>query len=118
MGSIPAETTIAESLRSVGYATGAFGKWHLGHAREFLPLQHGFDEYFGLPYSNDMWPVDYDGVPVTEGNKSQYPPLPLIDGNDVIEIVDELSDQGHGRASAWAHVHVIQGMDSVRHRPA
>jgi len=93
VGLNPAETTIAEMLRSAGYATGAFGKWHLGHGREFLPLQHGFDEYFGLPYSNDMWPVDYDGVPVTEGNKSQYPPLPLIEGNEMIETVDELSDQ-------------------------
>ena len=48
------ETTIAEMLKEKGYATAIFGKWHLGHHREFLPLQHGFDEYVGLPYSNDM----------------------------------------------------------------
>jgi len=56
---------------------------HLGDDVGFLPLQHGFDEYFGLPYSNDMWPVDYDGNPVLAGNKSGYPPLPLIEGNEV-----------------------------------
>ena len=60
------ETTIAEMLKQKGYHTGIIGKWHLGHHREFLPLQHGFDEYYGLPYSNDMWPVDYDGVPMAQ----------------------------------------------------
>ncbi len=50
------EMTLAEVCRQKGYATACFGKWHLGHHPEFLPQQHGFDEYFGLPYSNDMWP--------------------------------------------------------------
>lgn len=93
VGLNPDEVTIAELLKSRGYATSAVGKWHLGHLPEFLPLQHGFDEYFGLPYSNDMWPVDFDGVAVTEGSLSGYPPLPLIEGNQTIETVDELSDQ-------------------------
>ncbi|UCC27080.1 MAG: sulfatase-like hydrolase/transferase [Gemmatimonadales bacterium] len=88
-----AETTIAEMLKEVGYATAMVGKWHLGHREPFLPLQHGFDEYFGLPYSNDMWPVDYDGRPATEGNKLQYPPLPLLEGNEAIETIDTLEDQ-------------------------
>ncbi len=43
-------------LHERGYATAIFGKWHLGDRRPFLPLQHGFDEYYGLPYSNDMGP--------------------------------------------------------------
>jgi len=51
------ETTIAEMLKDADYATAIFGKWHLGHHKKFLPLQHGFDEYFGLPYSNDMHPA-------------------------------------------------------------
>jgi arylsulfatase A-like enzyme len=93
VGLHPDEVTIAELLKPLGYATAAVGKWHLGHGPEFLPRRHGFDEYFGLPYSNDMWPVDFDGAPVVEGNKSQYPPLPLIDGDEVIETVDELADQ-------------------------
>ena len=50
----PDETTTAELLRAQGYATACFGKWHLGHHQAFLPTEHGFDEYFGIPYSNDM----------------------------------------------------------------
>ena len=48
--------TLAEVVKQKGYATACFGKWHLGHHPKFLPTQHGFDEYLGLPYSNDMWP--------------------------------------------------------------
>ncbi len=90
------ETTIADMLNARGYATAIIGKWHLGDKKQFLPLQNGFDEYFGLPYSNDMWPVDYDGTPLTGKGKrhSNYPPLPLIDGNDVVDTVSTLSDQG------------------------
>lgn len=53
------EVTIAEALKGKGYATGIVGKWHLGHQRPFLPLQNGFDEYYGIPYSNDMQGVVY-----------------------------------------------------------
>ena len=53
----PDEVTIAEILREQGYVTGCFGKWHLGDQPAFLPTEHGFDEYFGIPYSNDMWPL-------------------------------------------------------------
>lgn len=57
---IPAEeVTIAEALKGNGYKTAIFGKWHLGHHRQFLPLQNGFDEYYGIPYSNDMQGVVY-----------------------------------------------------------
>ncbi|HKL66382.1 MAG TPA: sulfatase, partial [Bacteroidales bacterium] len=91
------EMTIAELLKQKGYATAIYGKWHLGDKKPFLPLQHGFDEYFGIPYSNDMWPVDYDGGRITEESvkpsKANYPPLPLIEGNEVIEYLDGLEDQ-------------------------
>lgn len=73
----PEEETIAEILKKKGYSTAAYGKWHLGHIPEFLPLQHGFDEYFGIPYSNDMWPFHPTG-------KNYYPPLPLIEGDEVV----------------------------------
>lgn len=53
------EVTMPEMLRDAGYATGMVGKWHLGHHKEHLPLQHGFQEYFGIPYSNDMKPCIY-----------------------------------------------------------
>ncbi len=72
------EETIAELLKANGYSTAAFGKWHLGHHSQFLPLQHGFDVFFGIPYSNDMWPHH----PV---RPNHYPPLPLIEGNGQIE---------------------------------
>lgn len=70
------ELTLAEMLKENGYATGAFGKWHLGHHKQFMPLQQGFDEYVGLPYSNDMRPGK-------KKVKNPYPPLPLINGNKV-----------------------------------
>lgn len=50
------EMTLAELVKQRNYATAIYGKWHLGHLEKFLPTNHGFDEYFGLPYSNDMWP--------------------------------------------------------------
>src|SRR5262245_5845966 len=52
-----AEITIAEALKTKGYATAIVGKWHLGHRPQFLPMRHGFDGYFGIPYSNDMKPT-------------------------------------------------------------
>jgi arylsulfatase A len=68
------EKTLAEGLKEIGYATAIYGKWHLGTTnRDFLPLQNGFDEYLGLPYSNDMLPP-------------RWPDMPLIDGNDTIEL--------------------------------
>ncbi len=71
----PSEITIAEVLREEGYATTCIGKWHLGDQPEFLPRKHGFDSYFGIPFSNDM---GYDnGIP--------YPPLPLMRNEEVIE---------------------------------
>jgi arylsulfatase A-like enzyme len=57
VGINPDETTLAELLKGVGYRTALVGKWHLGHYPPFLPPSHGFDYYFGLPYSNDMTPM-------------------------------------------------------------
>lgn len=83
----PAELTLAALCQQRGYATACFGKWHLGHLREHLPLQHGFDEYYGLPYSNDMWPYrpGFENFPDQKAKrKKSYPELPLIKGNRVI----------------------------------
>jgi arylsulfatase A-like enzyme/acetyl esterase/lipase len=73
------ETTLAELLQARGYRTAAVGKWHLGHHPQFLPSRHGFDEYFGLPYSNDMWPHH------PEVKRGTFPPLPLFDGEQVVD---------------------------------
>jgi arylsulfatase len=71
------EETIAEVLKKKGYATAAYGKWHLGHHQQFLPVHHGFDEYYGIPYSNDMWP---------NHPSMRFPGLPLIEGDKTIEL--------------------------------
>ena len=75
------EETLAELLREQGYRTAFLGKWHLGHQARFLPRNHGYDESFGLPYSNDMWPVDYDGVAVGEEHDR---PIAVADPVDVV----------------------------------
>ena len=77
IGLNPEEVTIADILKEQGYATACIGKWHLGHLPDFLPTRHGFDYYFGLPYSNDMWPK--------QPGRSKYPPLPLIENETTIE---------------------------------
>lgn len=80
------EVTLAEICRSRGYATGVFGKWHLGCRLPFLPLQHGFDEFYGIPYSNDMWPYHPEFAAQGKSDKSKgFPPLPIYDGNHVVK---------------------------------
>lgn len=76
------EVTVAEALKQRGYATGMVGKWHLGDQPEFLPNNHGFDYYFGLPYSNDMSPF----MPL---NPRNHPPLPLLRNGAVEREVPE-----------------------------
>jgi arylsulfatase A len=74
-GGLPAsEITIAEALKSAGYATGCIGKWHLGHLPQYLPTRNGFDSYYGIPYSNDMHSVQ-------RGD----PPVPLMRNEEIIE---------------------------------
>ncbi len=75
----PDEMTMGELLKQQGYATAIFGKWHLGSQRQFLPLQNGFDEYYGLPYSNDMWPNHPQ-----QGEVFNFPDLPTYDGNEIV----------------------------------
>ncbi|MDG2170745.1 MAG: sulfatase [Opitutales bacterium] len=76
----PTGITLAEVLKSVGYKTGMFGKWHLGDQPEFLPTRQGFDEYFGIPYSHDIHP-DHP-----RQDHFQFPALPLLDQEEVIEM--------------------------------
>ncbi|MDA1314880.1 MAG: sulfatase [Acidobacteria bacterium] len=75
----PNEVTVAEILRSRGYATGIVGKWHLGHHTKFLPTRQGFDTYFGIPYSNDMGNHRY------ARENFVAPPLPILRDEEIIE---------------------------------
>jgi arylsulfatase A len=72
----PKESTIAKQLKTVGYDTKIIGKWHCGDQPDFLPTNHGFDEYFGIPFSNDMG---------RQVNALQRPPLPLMRNDQVIQ---------------------------------
>ncbi len=85
IGLHPSETTLAELLKDNGYKTAIFGKWHLGDHPNFLPIKHGFDEYFGIPYSNDMWPNHPQ-----QGTIFNFGPLPVFENESV---VDTLTDQ-------------------------
>ena len=99
------EMTIAELVKQKDYATAIFGKWHLGDNPQFLPLQHGFDEYFGLPYSNDMWPYH----PVETG---KYPPLPLIEGNKIIEYNPDQT-----QLTTWYTKRAVKFIDKNKEQP-
>lgn len=71
------EITIATALKNKNYETGLVGKWHLGSLHQYLPPQHGFNYWFGIPYSHDMGPDNKFHAP--------YPPMPLYENNEVIE---------------------------------
>ncbi len=86
----PEEFTLGEAFKSAGYATGIFGKWHMGDQWEFLPLKQGFDEFFGIPYSNDMWPGNLRGHRHT---KEPYTLLPLMHQEKVVAYVSDGIDQ-------------------------
>ena len=95
------EETLAELLKGQGYSTHIFGKWHLGHLVGALPLSHGFDEYHGIPYSNDMWPYKRDDQALDPDDEQAYiyksgtpkSHLPLYEGNEVIKPSITPSDQ-------------------------
>jgi len=97
------ETTIAEMLKAKGYATAIFGKWHLGHHPQFLPTRHGFDEYFGLPYSNDMWP---------QHPTSKFPALPWIDQQKTIEVNPDQS-----KLTTWYTERGVKFIEANKEKP-
>ena len=81
----PNEFTMANMFKQKQYATGIFGKWHLGDQPQFLPTNYGFDTFYGIPYSNDMWP---------QLDSLTMPYLPLMSGTQVIDTVLTMADQG------------------------
>ncbi len=100
LGLHPEEITIASILKDADYRTMLVGKWHCGDQPEFLPLNHGFDHYYGLPYSNDM------GVQARRINQKVFPPLPLMRDHEVIQ---EQPDQ-----ASLTERYVEQGVRFIR----
>ena len=85
-GGLPAdELTLAEALKSQGYATACIGKWHLGHLPQHLPTRHGFDRYFGIPYSNDMNRLPDVDREMQMNPKVEYWDVPLMRDEAIIE---------------------------------
>lgn len=129
IGLNPDETTVAEVLKTRGYATACIGKWHLGDQPEFLPTAQGFDHYFGIPYSNDMGTAaegskSNPGQPLpktgAKGKKAppandeaglrgaSQPPLPLVENTDAIERIK--AEEQH----TITHRYTEQALDFIR----
>jgi arylsulfatase A len=118
VGISSSEMTLAELVKQRGYATAIFGKWHLGDAQKFLPLQHGFDEYFGLPYSNDMWPLHPDQValpPNDEKRKRGYPDLVMYGGNQVV--IPQVTHEDQNQLTTWYTEHAVSFIEKKKDHP-
>ena len=112
------EMTLAQLVKQRGYATAIFGKWHLGDAPQFLPLRHGFDEYFGLPYSNDMWPLHPELVrlPSTDARRKRgYPDLVLFEGDKVR--IPQVTHEDQNQLTTWYTEHAVKFIESNQDRP-
>ena len=112
------EMTMAQLVKQRGYATAIFGKWHLGDSPQFLPLQHGFDEYFGLPYSNDMWPLHPDLVklpPNDERRKRGYPDLVMYEGNKVA--IPQVTHEDQNQLTTWYTEHAVKFIETHKDQP-
>ena len=81
----PNELLISEMLKDKGYKTAAYGKWHLGDNKKFLPTRHGFDDFYGILYSNDMWPFHAE-------YPDSYPDLMLYDKETPIKVLEDQSN--------------------------
>jgi arylsulfatase A len=98
-----AEMTLGQLLKQRGYATAIYGKWHLGHHPQFLPTRHGFDDYFGLPYSNDMWP---------KHPTAKFPDLPLIEGEKVVA-----TNPDQTQLTTWYTERAVRFIEKNKDRP-
>ena len=110
------EWTIAEVLKTRGYATAIYGKWHLGHHKPFLPTRHGFDDYFGLPYSNDMWPY-HPGVahlPMAERLK-RWPHLPLFDKEKIVN--PQVTGKDQAQLTTWYTERAVKFIAKNKNQP-
>jgi arylsulfatase A-like enzyme len=112
------EVTIAEICKQKDYATAIYGKWHLGHHPKFLPTRHGFDEYFGLPYSNDMWPLHPEFAnlpPDTAKRKRGFPPLPLIENETIVNA--NVTGNEQEQLTTWYTERAVKFIEKHKARP-
>lgn len=113
------ETTLAQVLKTRGYATAIYGKWHLGDAPQFMPLRHGFDEYFGLPYSCDMWPGHPDLITNLPAKlaamKREYPNLPIWDGDKKFREEMSIDDLNH--LTTWYTERAVKFIEKNKDHP-
>lgn len=119
IGLNPAELTLPELLKQKGYATAMCGKWHLGDAPQFLPTHYGFDEFFGIPYSADMWP-DFPNLvtnlpPAQAARYRQYPPLHIYDGEKIFREEMTIDDLNH--LTTWYAERSVRFIDQNKDRP-
>jgi arylsulfatase A-like enzyme len=113
----PDEETIAALLKNAGYTTGMFGKWHLGNKAPYWPTHYGFDTFYGIPYSHDIWNRDKDGNLITDKNNMRYtwPPLPLIEGDQVIDSIT--SKEKLSQLATHLTEHSIQFIKQNKNKP-
>ena len=113
------EMTLAQLVKQRGYATAIFGKWHLGDAPQFMPWRHGFDEYFGLPYSADMWPGQPDlitNMPAPmAANKRKYPDLSIYEGTNIFR--KEMSIDDLNQLTTWYAERAVKFIEENKTHP-
>ncbi|NDH04649.1 arylsulfatase [bacterium] len=98
------ENLLPEYLKKLGYSTSIFGKWHLGDSAQYSPIRHGFDTYFGLPYSNDMWP--------NHPTAKNFPPLPLRHDDKVLELNPDQS-----KLTGWYTERGVKFIEANKDKP-
>ncbi|QXD25596.1 sulfatase [Opitutia bacterium ISCC 51] len=114
----PNEMTIAELVKQKGYATAAYGKWHLGHNPKFLPTSQGFDEYEGIPYSNDMWPQHprYAHLAPDDPERFKvYKRLPFVKDEEVVN--PDLQPEDQALLTRWATESALKFIDKNHEQP-
>lgn len=113
------EMTLAQLLKQRGYATAIFGKWHLGDAPQFMPLRHGFDQFFGLPLSVDYWPDEPSLITnfpsTTVEIKREYPNLPIYENDKIFRREMSIDDLNH--LTTWYTERAVKFIDANKSRP-
>jgi arylsulfatase A-like enzyme len=113
----PSEETLAFLLKKAGYRTAMIGKWHLGRKPPFFPIHYGFDSFYGLPYSNDMWPRDIHGNKITDTANARYkwPELVLYNGDTAVDTIRSYAQQE--QLTTLYTEHAVSFIKANRNRP-